>query len=103
MATYVYDSKTGKVVLESERTDRGERSTNRSTHIEKQFPGGIRIAQLASSPWDNSDACMVYSTRDLDRKAAAQGMVANRVADEGREAHQGKAPTWNRDKNQGGR
>lgn len=95
MATYVFDKKTGKVVLEHRRTDRDK---PKGAYIAQQFPDGIRHPQLASSPWDNSPASKFYSFKDLDQKAAALGMAGNTTRDEGREAHQGKAPTWNREK-----
>ena len=97
MTTYVYDKRTGKVVPEAERTDRGARA--KGVYISKTFTGkGVRHPQLASSPWDESPAAYFTSYKDLEQKAAAQGMTCNRVADEGREAHQGHAPLWNRDK-----
>ena len=78
MTTFIYDKLTGKVVPEAERTDRGTKS--RGIYIAQQFRGdGVRNAQLAKSPWDNSPACHFTSFRDLERKAAAQGMVVNRT------------------------
>lgn len=75
--TYVYDKLTGKVVEEHKRTDKP-----RSAYITKTFPGdGIRNAQLANSPWDNSPAAHFTSFRDLESKAAARGMVVNYSAD----------------------
>ncbi len=96
MTIYVFDKLTGKVVKESERTDRPR---NKSAYVGKQFAGkGIRHPQLAKSPWDESPDAYFTSFKDLEQKAAAQGMSCNATRDEGREAHQGVAPLWNREK-----
>lgn len=85
MTVFVYDKKLGKVVPEHERTDRGEKPAG--VYVAKQFTGkGIRNAQLARSPWDNSEACHYRSFKELEQKAAAQGMVVNRTSE--RHAHQ---------------
>lgn len=81
MAVFVYDKKTGKVVPEHERTDKGNA---KGIYIKKKFTGdGVKNKQLAPSitAWRNNDpACYYTSYDDLERKAKATGQCVNNYA-----------------------
>lgn len=67
---------------QKQAADRARGEQANGIYITQTFRGdGVRHPQLASAPWDNSPKAHFKSYADLDRKAAALGMVGNRSRD----------------------
>jgi hypothetical protein len=80
----IYEYRRAVAALEHERKQEADRTRGeqaKGVYIGWSSPDGVRHPQLAKTIWDNSPGSKFYSFKDLDRKAAAMGMVGNRTAD----------------------